>query len=269
MNQTDKIRSVVSKYFGVPEAELTDAFEFPVARMQSSVARSTLHAALKNMAGADLTTVWTARSFGELIHGKGTAPLSPSNVTPAGGPQTMAGPRGVMAPRIGIDIEGVDGLPGTGDPWKESFYLENFAAAEIAYAVRQYDARLTLCGIWCAKESVLKLGGPFSGLRPIQIEVSHDPSGRPSVSIAGLTESGGIDVSISHAAGVAVAVSVYSPVAPERALALESLGAIKGSAPGAGLDLAGNEDHRGRVNLAIFLGIAALILAGVSILSRL
>lgn len=266
MNQTDKIRAVVSKFFNVPETEVTEAFEFPRARMQSSVARSTLHAALKNMAGADLATVWTARSFGELLHGTGPVSMPAGIVTK--GSTAMARPGAASATRIGIDIEGVDGLPGAGDPWKEPFYGENFVAAEIAYAVRQSDARLTLCGIWCAKESVIKLGPPFSGLRPGQIEVSHDPAGRPSVSIAALTESADIDVSISHAAGVAAAVSIYSPVAHESAPAVENLSPVSGAAMGACLGLTGNGEFRGRVNLALFLGMVALILAGASILSK-
>ena len=208
MSESDKVRSVVSKFFGVPEAEVNEGFEFPGSRMQSSVARSTLHAALRRMAGVDMPTVWTARSYQELI-GPASKDIGTAAPVAASVPSNDAS----SGPAIGIDIEGVENLPWTGDPWKDPFYQENFTESEIAYALRQADSRSTLCGLWCAKESVIKLGSEFSRLRPRQIEVIHDASGRPGIRFIGISGTVAITVSISHSAGLATAVSLVCPEA--------------------------------------------------------
>ena len=53
MNGAESIRSVVARFFNVAESELTEAFAFPPERLQGSVGRSTLHAALKRIAGVE------------------------------------------------------------------------------------------------------------------------------------------------------------------------------------------------------------------------
>jgi holo-[acyl-carrier protein] synthase len=58
------------------------------------------------------------------------------------------------------------------------------------------------------------LGTGFRGVKPIDIEILHEDSGRPSVQIsAGVLISHGLQawqwsVSISHEAGIAVAIAV-------------------------------------------------------------
>jgi phosphopantetheine--protein transferase-like protein len=243
MNDSDKIRFVVARFFNVAESALTDSYVFPPERLQSSVARSTLHAALKRMAGADLSAAFTANTYGELIAtGTSTRESSPQAATPAipaPPPATLAGttasaPSAVKAEAsvaaapatgaspgdapgsaagVGIDIENVDDQPWSGDPWAEPFYNENFTGAEIAYCSRQADPRRSLCGLWTAKEAVLKCAG-VNGLQPKDVEILHDPSGRPGVrALPGLPaeKEGNLVLSISHAKMFCVAVCLRVP----------------------------------------------------------
>src|SRR3954463_15580854 len=70
MNDSEKIRSVVARFFQVPEANVTDEYVFPRDRLQGSAARYTFHAALKRMAGADLPAAHTADTLAQLLSQK-------------------------------------------------------------------------------------------------------------------------------------------------------------------------------------------------------
>jgi phosphopantetheine--protein transferase-like protein len=110
---------------------------------------------------------------------------------------------------IGIDIENYDSIPAATDPWAEPFFTDHFSQAEIAHCQRQANARESFCGVWCAKEAVMKSCAAFSRLTPKEIEIQWDVQGRPLVAVL----SGGklelrrdCVVSISHSHGLAAAV---------------------------------------------------------------
>lgn len=208
MNDSEKVRSVVAKFFNVPESAVTDSFVFPPDRLQWSLARCTLHAALKRMAGVELPSVWTATTFAQLLNG--TAPSSQASSSAAVPSQRAPSDN----TSVGIDVELVENLPWSADPWTEPFFVENFNKEEIAYCVRQPNPRLSLCGLWCAKEAAIKCGPPFAGLLPKQIEIFHDEHGRPSVRTADSADQNPepfCDLSISHAGQTVVAICVRAP----------------------------------------------------------
>src|SRR5208337_2013492 len=89
MSDAIKVRSVVAKFFNVAESEVDSSFAFPRERLQGSVARSALHAALKRMAGADLQTAFTANTYGELIAASDAK--NGSSLDGVGPPDTQAG----------------------------------------------------------------------------------------------------------------------------------------------------------------------------------
>ncbi len=199
----ESVSAVVSRFFNVPEAELSDSFILPPERLGGSISRRVLHAAIKRLAGADLPGVWTATTFGELLNGSTAA----NGADRGKSAPVIRTPIGAAAkPAAGIDIEEIAEMPWSGDPWSDPFYGENFTASERAYALRQPEPRATLCGMWCAKEALMKCGPEFASLSPAQIEVRHDENGRPRISIEG-TELAA-ELSISHTAECAVAVCV-------------------------------------------------------------
>jgi phosphopantetheine--protein transferase-like protein len=133
-----------------------------------------------------------------------------------------------MSTKIGIDIEHCDNLPAIADPWTEPFYVENFSKAEIAYCQRQPNPRESFCGLWCAKEAVLKCGPGFARLHPRDVEIQHDSAGRPRVALMrdGQPQAQGeCEISISHAHGLAVAVCAagFNPPVPAVNAPLQSV----------------------------------------------
>jgi phosphopantetheine--protein transferase-like protein len=115
-----------------------------------------------------------------------------------------------MAPgglRIGIDIEEVDQLPHADDYRDHPFYQDHFTPGELSHAIRQADPRASLCGIWAAKEAIVK-----SGLLPTvpdhlrEIEITHSAAGQPMLR--------GCQLSISHTPRTAVAVCIAGAAAP-------------------------------------------------------
>jgi phosphopantetheine--protein transferase-like protein len=115
----------------------------------------------------------------------------------------------VLAPRsfgsavlgIGIDIEDAKSLPEASDYRTHEFYKDNFSPAEIAYCILQPSTRMSLTGLWVAKEAIVKSGTvpPSEGLK--KVEILHDDAGRPSFPSCVL--------SISHMEQVAVAVAIW------------------------------------------------------------
>jgi phosphopantetheine--protein transferase-like protein len=103
---------------------------------------------------------------------------------------------------VGIDIQPVDAMPAASDYRTDSFYKGNFSARELAHCIEKGSPRESLAGIWAAKEAVLKAGAavrPQDGAMG-EIEITHDAAGAPGYP--------GCLVSISHDAGIAVAVCI-------------------------------------------------------------
>ncbi|HEV2696317.1 MAG TPA: 4'-phosphopantetheinyl transferase superfamily protein [Verrucomicrobiae bacterium] len=218
MTDKDKIRSVVARFFNVSEATVTEDFPFPLERLNASIGRATFHAAIKRMAGADLPSAFTAKTFRELL-GLVVAPVS------AGASATVAPavPASVSLMKnlpmsgagVGIDIESLDELPVAADFWSEPFYVENFTPVEIAYCQRQADPRTSFCGLWCAKEAARKCSPEFFGLHPLDLEILHDVQGRPFLAILRDKRRLGIpncDLSISHTHSMGAAVCVMREI---------------------------------------------------------
>lgn len=111
---------------------------------------------------------------------------------------------GPVAPMrgIGIDIQPISAMPETTDYRADNFYKRNFTDRELAHSIQKGDPRESLAGIWAAKEAVLKAGAAVrsSSGEMADIEIVYDATGAPGFP--------GCLVSISHAAGVAVAVCI-------------------------------------------------------------
>jgi phosphopantetheinyl transferase (holo-ACP synthase) len=132
-------------------------------------------------------------------------PSVASAITPASAAIPAAS--GAAVGGMAIDIEEVANLPAAADYREHPFYVDNFTGAEIAHCVRQRNELASFCGLWAAKEAIVKAGlapAPASGLSAI--ELAWDAAGRP------LYPSGLI--SISHTDTVAVAVCLVQHAAP-------------------------------------------------------
>jgi phosphopantetheine--protein transferase-like protein len=220
MNEPDNIRSVVARFFNGAKSEVAETFVFSAERLQGSVARATLRAALKRVAGVDLPASLIANTYGQLLN-QATPPekteLAGSANSGLATNETASEPAGDSlrdTTVIGIDIEHSDSLPWSGEPGSDAFYVENFTTSEIAHCLRQPNPRLFFCGLWSAKEAAIKCGQEFASLRPKDIEIIHDEKGRPAVRITTAScqvPAGDCLVSISHSGKTCVAVCVKAP----------------------------------------------------------
>ena len=131
-------------------------------------------------------------------------PASPTGVAPITLPAAPAAPpgdpSGVLG--VGIDIEHITSLPHADDFRAHEFYQDNFSPAEMAHCIQQSSPRASFCGLWAAKEAVLKSGAAAAGSGGLRsVEISHDPHGRPGFPDCLL--------SISHSDESAIAVSLW------------------------------------------------------------
>jgi phosphopantetheine--protein transferase-like protein len=166
---------------------------------------------------------------------------------PAAAPVSHAAPR--PAPGAGIDIETVSAMPETHDYRSHAFYAETFTPAEIAYCILKPDPREAFCGLFCAKEALLK-ADPTSARGPLAaIEIGHQAEGRPYYKAGPSGVKPPYALSISHSGGMAVAVALP--------LSGTVTAALPPSAPGPRADeLAAHLKRQIRLNRALLAGLA-------------
>ena len=106
---------------------------------------------------------------------------------------------------IGIDIENIDGLPDDIMFFSQS-KLRNkiFTPKEVIYSTNRENPKISLLGIFCAKEAILKTlnGRELEYLN--KIEILHKEDGKPFTSYA--ADSGEFELSITHSLNYVVAV---------------------------------------------------------------
>ncbi len=109
------------------------------------------------------------------------------------------------SPVIGIDVVDIERLR-TALARTPALRRRLFTPGELSYCEARPDPVVHLAGTLAAKEAVIKALrlGPLAAWAR-RIEVTRAPSGAPSARVDGL---GSCAVSISHDAGVAVAVAV-------------------------------------------------------------
>lgn len=97
---------------------------------------------------------------------------------------------------IGIDIVDVERFKRALDRWGERFRRRFFNTEELEYCLGRRRPEVHLAARFAAKEAVIKaLGNPV----PLKnIEILRDPSGKPLVKVAGLSEDYRFHVSITH-----------------------------------------------------------------------
>ncbi len=132
---------------------------------------------------------------GPATNGSPDAPVSTRAPSAGGSGSRVAAP--ILG--VGIDIEEVRNLPHADDYREHPFFTDHFTPAEIAYCVRQGDVRASLCGLWAAKEAIVKTGVATSlDGRLRGIEITRTAADQPSFDRC--------QISISHTPTTAVAV---------------------------------------------------------------
>lgn len=246
----EKIKQIVSGFIKVPPEQIGPGTPINRSAVRSSILLHRMYARLADE-GIQIADYNNINVFGDLFSspsaGNGHPMPGPFSSDPGGGPATSSwsSPIGSPAtvfgsPGIGIDIEDIASLPKTTDFRKDEFYKMNFSPEEIAYCILRQDPYASFTGLFAAKEAIVKAGGQPDG-RPFDtIRITHSAEGKPLHP--------GYAISISHSAGIAVAVAVRRA----EVLTGENFGAAGPAIPPA----------RGKTSwvawLALLLGLAAL-----------
>ena len=237
MQTQELLRATVAEFLQI-EADQVRA-ELPLAgrRLQGSIGRAALDAALRRCLGASYPAVYSAATYGELeatilSAGDATNPVlafRPGPVPPlADANSDSPDSIGALGLSCGVDLEMVESLPAAADYWTDEFYRTTFSPAEIAYCVLQQDPRLHFAARWCAKEALRKCDGAFLHVPLGAVELIHDGTGRPH--LRRVADAPGqllpVAVSISHTpvAAVATVIKLDAPTpAPAPAAAADPL----------------------------------------------
>jgi phosphopantetheine--protein transferase-like protein len=200
----EKIKEIVSVFIKVPHEQIGPSTIVDRSVMSSSILLHRMYAKLAD-AGVTVENYTEIRNFSDLL--RWSAGGSASTAGPA---ELKEGPSAWMdvpAPRgdhsgagVGIDIEAIASMPETNDFRKTGFYTMNFTLAEISYCILQPDPYASFAGLFAAKEAIVKADGDYRSRTFNDIEIGHSVTGRPTHP--------GFNLSISHAAGLAVGVAV-------------------------------------------------------------
>lgn len=230
MEKRKILRQTVADLAEVNASTVSGDFSLSVKRLQTSIGRAALDAAIRRRLGVACPAAYTAKTFAELEaaigvsgrgagdhEGNGAASLATAAVERAGafpevGPQSGSslGAQVDGTIRCGIDIELVEELPPAEDFWEHAFYRNNFSKTEIAYCVLQPDPLQHFAARWCSKEALKKCDGEFLGRPMSQIELVNDSNGKPWLQIVGGETGDALPfaVSVSHTSTMAIAVVI-------------------------------------------------------------
>jgi len=173
----DSLKTIVAELLAVAPDQVGTDRVLSGARLQGSLGRSILDAAVRRRLGIQSQACYTAKTFGELEAAiNGTAVVVAANAAPAtppvepaaavasevpsvapsfaAVPATFVG--GTQSSACGVDIELIESLPVTTDFWAHEFYTTNFTPGEIAYCLTQQSPALHFAARWCAKEALKK-----------------------------------------------------------------------------------------------------------------
>jgi holo-[acyl-carrier protein] synthase len=213
MEPSTLLRKTVAEFFEVDESQVGPSFSLQTR--QGSIARAALDAAIRGRVGLKSQSVYSAKTFGELM-----AEVSPGSSLPAApsapvtaAPVPIASSSGASC---GVDLELIANLPVAVDPWEHDFYRNTFSSSEIAYCLRQPEPATHFAARWCAKEALKKCDRAFLAVEPKEIEVVLDEAGAPRLEYNGGGSSRRLPhaVSLSHTLHAAVAVVVRVDLTP-------------------------------------------------------
>ncbi len=214
MPSREALREVFAAFAEVDPRELRSDFPLRGARLQGSVGRYALDAALRRRLGVSTPAVFTAATLGQLESALFSEDVQNQHPLAAAAPP-ISPPRGMgEAVTCGVDLEHAAHLPEAVDYWMHSFYQEAFTPRELAYCLMQEHPRLHLAARWCAKEAVRKAMPEFMSIPFRETEVVRDRAGAPSLILrrGNVEEPIPCSLSLTHSGSSATAVVISDPV---------------------------------------------------------
>lgn len=110
---------------------------------------------------------------------------------------------------VGIDIESIDALPENIFSFHQASLRNRlFRPEEVVHALNKSFPRLSLLGIYCAKEAIVKSSPAWLHLTVSRLLIQYNASGKPYCRLSTNDYAINYDISISHAKCYACAVSI-------------------------------------------------------------
>jgi phosphopantetheine--protein transferase-like protein len=215
------LRHIVATFLDLAPDKIAPDLPLAGARIQGSLARTRLAAAIQHQLGVRCNEVYSALTYGELqtaVCGSAET-ISPVRLSVPAPDHGQNGHRSLPVRleteahlSCGIDIEMVADLPIVQDYWEDPFYNTTFTAPEIAYCLMQANPSMHFAARWCAKEALKKCDALYNQIDLKYIEVALTTTGAPFLQCTanGIAERLPVAVSLSHTPQIAVATVVKS-----------------------------------------------------------
>ena len=202
----NKIIQVICQFANIDSLAVSAGQTFKSIGLSSSIKLIRLHRQLEKETGKKIPAITPDSLVSDVLSQLGGAAPAQAAAQAAPAPaRTMGKPAGFDI-SIGTDIEELDNLPESVDYLNDDFYQSVFQPEEIKYAIAAKNPRIHLCGMFCAKEALIKSNKLFAGIEMKNICVKHDSDGAPHLELPGTVNNVVLKLSISHTEKMATAV---------------------------------------------------------------
>jgi phosphopantetheine--protein transferase-like protein len=214
---SESLKSIVAELLAIDPEQLGSDRALAGARLQGSIGRSILDAALRRRLNIQSPACYTAKTFGELESAIDGKPLPTATNGSAVSTPVISIPK-TDSTSCGIDIELIESLPTTSDFWTHEFYTTHFTPAEIAYCLTQQNPAPHFAARWCAKEALKKCEPGLIGEDWLNLEVVSHPGIAPTLRHRNTDLPHALSLSHTNHSAVAIVMKVSpskpAPVAP-------------------------------------------------------
>jgi phosphopantetheine--protein transferase-like protein len=203
----EQIRSVVGEFLKVSPNDVSEDTRIDRQALKSSIVVHRLYARLAEN-GVQVSAYHNINTVGDLINRLNGHEVSVKSS--AAMPRIITDNSDLSDTLLGVDLESRENFPEVADFRESEFYTMNFSSSEISHCNLQPDPYLSFAGLFAAKEAIIKADQSFRSLPFNQIEIGHQPDGKPVYQ--------NFTISISHAGQMAMAAAVQirntAPVMP-------------------------------------------------------
>ena len=220
VDQRSALRHIVATFLDLDPDQVSPDLPLTGARIQGSLARTRLAAAIRRQLGVTGKAIYGAQTYDELqtaVCGAGEVHRPRPTMDHGQSRDRFSSLELGITTLVscGIDIEMVANLPIVQDYWEDSFYSTTFTASEIAYCLMQANPSMHFAARWCAKEALKKCDTAYQQIDFKHVEVVLTETGAPFLRYSGngIAERLPVAVSLSHTPDVAVAMVVKSSTA--------------------------------------------------------
>jgi holo-[acyl-carrier protein] synthase len=194
-----KAKSIIAHFLGMEVHEIDDSTVMNHTAVRSSLLLHRMYAALADE-GYILEDPTSIENFGDLCR---VISASGNDTVTKGLTMDLTASQSLERSEFfssGIDIEKVSLFKNIDEYVSDSFFTENFTAAEIQYCISKPHPQQSFAGLFCAKEAIVKADNSFKKTKFNSINISHNCADKPIFE--------GFSLSISHSEDYAVAVAV-------------------------------------------------------------